>query len=260
MPTSKQLRNGIARLVAKADTDLDVLWRRATTADQMRDLLLEVLPPLTEAYNAAAATLATEWYDAHRAEKRVKKPFVAALAEPKDLGAEELARFGVGPLYSATPDWQGARGLILGGLQRRIADGSRLTIVQSSLEDPSCDGWQRNGSGECDWCTMLINRGPVYSEASVDFAAHDNCRCDAEPAFGGMPRPVKPYESPITEVSAGDREPPDDSPKVSADDKPLTPMERMARALSPAELRMETKRGSANAQRAARAELARRAA
>jgi hypothetical protein len=40
---------------------------------------------------------------------------------------------------------------------------------------------------------MLIGRGAVYSEAGADFASHDHCNCSAVPAFGGQPRPVKPY-------------------------------------------------------------------
>jgi hypothetical protein len=31
---------------------------------------------------------------------------------------------------------------------------------------------------------MLIGRGAVYTEASVDFEAHDHCHCGAEPAWG----------------------------------------------------------------------------
>jgi hypothetical protein len=31
---------------------------------------------------------------------------------------------------------------------------------------------------------MLASRGPVYSERSVDFHAHDHCSCTAEPIYG----------------------------------------------------------------------------
>src|SRR5699024_506029 len=66
-------------------------------------------------------------------------------------------------------------------------------IMDSSLADPAADGWQRTGIGECQFCEMLISRGAVYSASTADFAAHDNCKCSAVPAFGGQPRPVRPY-------------------------------------------------------------------
>ncbi|HEY5420361.1 MAG TPA: hypothetical protein VIL10_06475, partial [Marmoricola sp.] len=103
--------------------------------------------------------------------------------EVGESGADVLARWGVAPLFAAEPDWASARVLIAGGLQRRIANASRLTVTRSAVEDRAARGWQRVGVGGCDFCAMLLGRGAVYSEESADFEAHDHCRCLAEPAF-----------------------------------------------------------------------------
>jgi hypothetical protein len=53
----------------------------------------------------------------------------------------------------------------------------------SSIADPKARGWMRVGSGRCDFCRMLIGRGAVYTESTVDFHAHDHCGCGATPAW-----------------------------------------------------------------------------
>ena len=58
-----------------------------------------------------------------------------------------------------------------------------MAATVSSTTDPKARGWQRVGVGECDFCSMLIGRGAVYSEATADFLSHDHCHCYAEPAF-----------------------------------------------------------------------------
>jgi hypothetical protein len=52
---------------------------------------------------------------------------------------------------------------------------------------------------------MLIGRGAVYSEAGVDFAAHDHCGCQAAPAWKNEPRPVKPFTPSKRRVNDADR-------------------------------------------------------
>ena len=195
MPTSQQLRSGTGALALLAERDLAALWRTVTTAEQAQRLLEEALPGIVERYGSAAAALAADWYDDLRDELGVRGRFSAFPAEVGDRGTDALAGWGVGPLYAADPDWNAARTLVAGGLQRRIADVARETITGSSIEDPAADGWQRVGQGtSCTFCRMLIGRGSVYTEAGVEFGAHDHCNCGAAPAFGGHPRPVKPYE------------------------------------------------------------------
>ncbi len=195
MPTTLQLRNGVASLAALASRDLAALWSVVATAVQARDALTEVLPALVDKYGSAAAALAADWYDDLRDEAGARGRFLAVPVELGDMGAVALAGLGVGPLFAADPDWVSAQSLIAGGLQRRIANAARHTITASSVADPGASGWQRVGRGgsSCAFCRMLISRGSVYTEARADFASHDSCNCGAVPAWDGQPLPVKPY-------------------------------------------------------------------
>lgn len=150
---------------------------------QAREALSDVLPSLVDVYGAAAATLAADWYDDLRDKAGARGRFTAIPAEVDDAGADVLARWGVAPLFDAKPDWSAAQVLIQGGLQRRIANMSRLTVTGSATADPGARGWRRVGVGGCAFCRMLLGRGAVYTEATADFLSHDHCNCQAEPAF-----------------------------------------------------------------------------
>jgi queuine/archaeosine tRNA-ribosyltransferase len=109
----------------------------------------------------------------------VARRFSAIPAEVKDVGAHAL----VGWAAATATDDAAFQSLLLGGVQRRIANFDRLTIMGSSIADPSARGWTRVGFGECDFCRLLLDRGAVYSEDTVDFESHDNCRCSGVPEF-----------------------------------------------------------------------------
>lgn len=193
MPTVQQYRTDLDELVRLASIDLAALWRTVSDGDQGRALLAEVLPLLGDTYGSAAATLAADWYDDLRDELDVPRRFRAAVAVPEIGRSEVLARWAVEPMFSPEPDLQLALKNAEGGMQRMIADSGRQTVIQSAIADPSADGWMRQASGGCGFCQILASRGAVYSERSVTFGSHDNCRCTAVPAFGGRERPVKPY-------------------------------------------------------------------
>lgn len=178
-------------MVGFARSDLDALWREVRNAAEAEVALRDILPGLIDTYGLAAGTLAADWYDDLRDKVEPKGHFRAIPADVPDTGAQAL----VGWAVNEAADLSGLQVLILGGMQRRIANFSRLTVMGSVVEDPGAAGWQRAGVGECKtgFCDMLIGRGAVYSEATADFAAHDHCQCTAVPAFHGEPRPVKPY-------------------------------------------------------------------
>lgn len=179
MTTSAQLRRDLATLSGLAAGDLDVIWRKVTTAELAAGALFDVLPPLVATYGAAAATVAADWYDLRREQADVPKRFSAIPADIADPGTNAL----VGWASATATDLTSFQTLIDGGLQRRILTFSRQTVMGSSVADPSAVGWRRVGLGECDFCAMLLGRGAVYSESSADFPAHDHCRCGAEPEF-----------------------------------------------------------------------------
>ena len=186
MPTlTAAHRRDLAELTGLAQKDLTLIWREFNTATAARDGLIELLPRLVSIYGSAASTLGADWYDEMRAAAKVKGRFRAIPAELPDIGrTDALARWGVSPLFSATPDYASALTLVFGGLERIVSNADRESVTGSSVADPRARGWQRVGSGaSCDFCSMLLDRGAVYTEATADFETHDHCNCSAEPVF-----------------------------------------------------------------------------
>jgi hypothetical protein len=179
VPTTQRLRRDVADLVDEADSDLSALWRQIDTAGAAAEALNDILPALIDAYGTSASLVAAEWYDEVRAERDVRGPFEAIPAEIPRAGTPEL----VGWALNEATDMLAFQSLILGGMQRRIANHSRLTITRSATADRQARGWKRVGSGGCDFCSMLLGRGAVYTAATADFEAHDGCQCSAAPDF-----------------------------------------------------------------------------
>jgi len=180
MAAATRLREGSALLLRHADRDLSALWREVSNAAQARIALMDILPSLIETYGAAAATLASDWYDEARDKAGIAGAFSAIPVESSDRGAQAL----VGWATSTATDITTLQTLLVGGIQRRIADHMRLTVAGSSVADPGARGWRRVGDGNtCNFCSMLLGRGAVYTEATADFQSHDHCGCQAEPAW-----------------------------------------------------------------------------
>jgi hypothetical protein len=159
--------------------DLGSAWRGVDAPELAEAALRDVLPGLVDAYGAAAATVAANWYDDLRDEREVRGRFRAIPAAIAETGTQAL----IGWAAAEATDLAAFKTLVEGGTQRRIANFARQTVTGSSVADPQARGWQRTGAGDCDFCAMLIGRGAVYTEASVDFPAHDHCNCGAEPAW-----------------------------------------------------------------------------
>ena len=176
---ANSLRAETSKLVRLADADLSRLWRLVANGAAAGEALHDLLPAIIREYGSLGGAVAAEWYDQQREKAGARGRFTAIPVAADDRGAHSLVGWAIN---EATTD--GAlRALILGGVQRRIADHVRYTVAGSSVADPAARGWQRVGGGDCDFCQMLIGRGAVYTEASVDFPSHDNCKCAAEPAF-----------------------------------------------------------------------------
>lgn len=201
MPTS--LRSENAELLRLANKDLTRLWRLVAGGASAETALRDLLPAIIREYGSVGAAMAAEWYDDQRAKADVKGRFTAIPVAADDRGAQAL----IGWALSEATDDSSLQTLILGGVQRRVADHARYTVAGSAIEDPAARGWQRVGNGGCTsgFCDMLIARGAVYTEATADFAAHDHCECEAVPAWGGRPTPVKPYTPTLRNVSDADR-------------------------------------------------------
>lgn len=207
MPTVDELRTAILDLSAIAAADLRHLWRQAgDDPRQVRQALADLLPAVVQTYGLAAGTVAADWYDDTRDELNIDGRFSAIVADLGDLGTDELAGFAVAPLFGASPDLARTRTIVEGGLQRRIANVARATVMGSAIEDPRARGWQRSaGPNSCPFCRMLEARGVVYSQRSADFGAHDHCDCVAVAAFSGRDLPVKPYQPASRNITDADR-------------------------------------------------------
>ena len=174
------LRAETARLVTLADRDLARLWRLVADGASAEVALRDLLPAIVEQYGAAGAAMASEWYDEARTKAGVGGSFTSIPLEAQDRGTQSLIGWAV---QTATDD-RSLQSLILGGVQRRIADHVRGTLTGSSVADPKARGWKRVGDGSsCSFCSMLLGRGFVYVEATASFQSHDNCGCSAEPEW-----------------------------------------------------------------------------
>ncbi len=197
MPSTSDLRTGIAELAAIANDDLDALWASVKTAVEAEQALHDLLPALVDVYGEAAAALAADWYDDLREENEIRGSFRAIAAETADRGEHALAGWATAPwkdVPSDEVDWSAVRQRLHGGLQRRISDVARDTISYSSVQDRGATGWQRVASASgCAFCQMLAGRGYVYTKKTADFASHDDCNCVATVAWKGLEVPVKPY-------------------------------------------------------------------
>lgn len=202
MATPGELRQALADLNVLASRDLGRIFRALQEGDNVAEALHDILPALIDRYGFAANALAADWYDDLRESKGVGGRFAAIPADIKDTGAHALVGWA---LDEATDDGS-LVALLEGGMQRRVINFGRFTVMQSSLADPRADGWQRLGQGKnCAFCDMLISRGAVYSERSADFGSHDHCNCVAVPAFAGEPREVKPYKPSLRGSTDADR-------------------------------------------------------
>lgn len=208
-------RQAVADLVTLAHRDLVAFWRSVETASATaaRDAVREVLPELIELYGTSAAGLGADWYDDLRDDAEAPGSYTARLAEtPPADQVDALARWGVGPLFSATPDAAASLALLAGGLQRLVVGMDRGTIEASAHADPAGPIYSRHASANaCAFCRMLATRGAVYgSEAaatrvvgrsdgrlrgsqSLGRKFHDHCRCTSVPSWPGQEVPRAPY-------------------------------------------------------------------
>lgn len=174
------LRSETDQLVALANRDLTRLWALVASGAAVDEALHDLLPAIVREYGAVGGALAAEWYDQQREKAAAPGRFMASPLAPDDRGAQALVGFA---LSTATDD-KSLKTLILGGVQRRVADHVRLTVANNSIEDRAAQGWVRVGEGNCKsgWCDQYLD-GEIRTVAGYDFDAHDNCRCSVTPAF-----------------------------------------------------------------------------
>lgn len=213
-----QIRLGISTVatIRSSWRILDPSAIDATTRDWLR-----VAVPLVAAHRTLSAQLARTYLVTHRQLEIPDAPVVPPAAAPGLDPARALTALTVTGPYALKA--ASARGVPLatatttagdqaaGAAMRLALDGGRQTITETVAADPKALGWARATSGEaCAFCALLASRGPVFSEASVDFEAHDHCSCTPEPIYhrdADWPSGSRQYRDLYEQVAKGDPDP-----------------------------------------------------
>lgn len=197
-------RRAQLRIRAQSLRDYTQLWPIWTGDGESFNLLLTASVPLVRAYHTLSSSLAAGYFQSFRAAEHVSGTAAPRLAVPLaedlirgtlHLTGLEMTRDAIAAGASAQAAMRTALVRTSGTTTRLVLAGGRDTLVQSSGEDPKGGGWSRvTGGRTCAFCAMLASRGPVYSAASADFAAHDHCSCAAEPHYDGSEWPGRARE------------------------------------------------------------------
>lgn len=166
--------------------DIDAWWQRAGPQ----------VVRLVTAGHGAAARLAAMYLRQHSAADGV--PVTPVLAVATLAQVESSMRF-AGPVsFKRGLTLRGSEPLALRKMQQQLEasssrltlNGDRETVLETFKQSDSIKGWRRIGDDDpCFFCAMLVSRGAVYSEGTVEFRAHDSCSCSVEPLYRHEPEP-----------------------------------------------------------------------
>lgn len=189
-----QHRQAQLRIRAAALRDYMRLWPLWTGDESSFEQLVSVTTPLVRAHHGLSSSIASAYFEAFRRAEGVPGTALARVADP--VKADRLAtslyvtgRVMTGKALAAgqTPEAAMQTALVRtsGAVGRYVLDGGRETIIRSTSTDKRARGWGRiTGGNACAFCSMLANRGAVYSDVTADFQAHDHCACSAESFYG----------------------------------------------------------------------------
>lgn len=184
-----QLRVG-ARSVAQLRTVWPLL--DPEDLDATFPLWVSAVQPIVEANRSQSAELAGAFYTALRQFTIGEAAQHVVRAGPVDPRALVTSMLVTGPIsirsnlarMTLTQAADVAEARTSGAAMRHVLNGGRETLMETVKADPRSGRWQRVTSGNaCDFCSMLEDRGAVYSDDTADFEAHDGCGCTAEPVF-----------------------------------------------------------------------------
>lgn len=201
--TPAQVRAGVALVATEAAGDI-AAGVADTPLDQVRSVLFDLVPAVSDTYAAAAATLGADWYEELRDAANPPRVYVpeiitrdrsddlranVALATSELADAESIRAIEDSDAYMARVIAE-----VEADTQAAIADALRDTVTENAVRDPDATGWRRYARPEaCKFCLMLAAKGAIYSESTARFAAHramtpegrkgGNCMCVAGPAF-----------------------------------------------------------------------------
>ena len=189
---------------ARALKDFTRLWPIWTGDEASYQQLLQASLPLVRAYNGLSATVAGGYFDAFRmaedpggqATPRLPAPLDEALVlGTLHIAGIDMTRRAIAAGASPQAAQRTALVRVTGTVGRHVLAGGRDTVVLSTASDKKAGGFQRVTSGApCAFCVLVASRGPVFSENTADFQAHDHCACTGEPAYTGTAPPGRNAE------------------------------------------------------------------
>jgi len=153
--------------------------------------------PLIMAGRDLGIATADTYYTSAKAASRLGKKTPSVKPRPLNLERAVTSLRVVGPVNAKSKIARGtpvnqamtaAKAATLGSAKRLILEAPRLFLIDSTVADSDARGWARVSDGQpCAFCAMLVSRGPVYSETSGDFEAHDKCGCSVMAVFRNDP-------------------------------------------------------------------------
>lgn len=179
-----------AGLAAAFDKHMDPAALDATFPTFYRSALA-----LVTAGRSRAVKTATDYYGAAKEGAGFDTAIPALPAPELDLAMSVQALLINGPIsvkkqlssgvgLIAAMDKAKAQTLRVG--KRLVLEAPRKHLINLSHKDKDALGWSRVSDGQpCHFCAMLVSRGPVYSEKTVRFEAHNGCGCSVRPFFKG---------------------------------------------------------------------------
>lgn len=184
MTSARESRRALELLTGTAvDSGLQILKNTASQPQAWRAQLLDLVPEVIGYYSEGSAALAADFYDDERERVGVTRPFTTELViDDRTVKIRRAIAWSADPLFAA--DEVAASKRLAEVIQFETAKPYRDTILGNRRRDPEAVGWQRITNGGCKLCRMLADRGAVYKHDTVNFAAHPNCHCTAQPVFG----------------------------------------------------------------------------
>jgi hypothetical protein len=201
---TEQHRQSQLQVRARALRDYLRLWPMWEGDDASFAQMAAATVVLVRAFNSLSANLSGSYFQSFRLAEQAPGEAAIRLAGPIDAdkvvaGLTATGRNAVRDALLAGRSADDARVVALtrtsGSVTRHVLNGGRETILRSVSEDKEARGWARVTDGDpCAFCALLASRGPVYKDITVDFQAHDECGCSAEPVYGRSEWPGRARE------------------------------------------------------------------
>ena len=186
MTTAAQSRQALRLLTGAAvAASWQVLRSLTGSPEVQRADLVDAAPAIIGYYSDGTSALAADFYDDERARAAARGRFTAA-----PVVADRVVKIRRGIAWAAEPLFDDALGATVESrlaevVQLETARPYRDTITTNRQRDPEAVGWRRVASpgGGCKFCLMLADKGAIFREDTVRFAAHPNCHCGVQPVF-----------------------------------------------------------------------------